>query len=60
MIKLFLIKEGIELCFITTNILPYPQRSQSFYPNLSIIDMLMNLGFMEVKDKHLPSYTLTV
>ena len=51
-------KVGINLCFISTDILPYQQRSQNFLPNLSIIDMLMEVGIRSLSEKYLPSYRL--
>jgi hypothetical protein len=37
-------RHGIKLAFIKTNDIVYPQLSNGFYPNLSIIDVLMNCG----------------
>ena len=37
-------KEGIDLYFVKTNEISYIQFSDQFYPNLSIIDVLMNCG----------------
>ena len=41
--QIFLIN-GIKLCFINTLPYSYKQRASQFFPNLSIIDVLMNCG----------------
>jgi len=47
----------IALFFIKTEEFTYPQQSSVFYPNLSIIDVLMNCGKEKTKD-FLSKYTL--
>lgn len=37
-------RNGVQLLFIGTRPYTYPQRSSSFFPDLSIIDVLMNCG----------------
>ena len=49
---------GIELNFIETLDICYPQFSQSFVPNLSIIDMLMHCGKEKTKI-YLTKYQIT-
>ncbi len=41
---------GISLYFIRSEDISYIQRSPVFYPNLSIIDVLMNCGKVKTKD----------
>lgn len=49
---------GISLQFISTNLIPYLQRNaESFAPNLSIIDVLMNSGIEGVME-HVNAYDL--
>jgi hypothetical protein len=36
-------ERGIELGFLDASIQPYPQRSDAFVPNLSILDFMMNV-----------------
>ena len=49
---------GIQLYFIETQPFIYKQRSKKFFPNLSIIDVLMNCGKERTKEL-LAMYTLT-
>lgn len=42
-------REGIELSFIQTNDLSYKQFSDTFVPNLSIIDVMMFNDLMQIK-----------
>ncbi|MDL2284124.1 WbqC family protein [Oxalobacter sp. OttesenSCG-928-P03] len=51
-------QKSINLCFIKTHFLPYPQRAPQFAPYLSILDMLMEEGVEKVKSHHLPAYDL--
>ena len=37
-------QHGIELNFVQTQVIPYPQFAPEFIPNLSIIDVLMHNG----------------
>jgi hypothetical protein len=37
-------RNGIALHFVQTRPHPYPQSTRTFYPNLSILDVLMNCG----------------
>ena len=48
---------GIELRFLQTNTLTYPQQCEPFVPNLSIIDVLMHNG-KERTQRLLKEYTL--
>lgn len=48
---------GIELRFIATHPVPYPQRSVGFVPYLSIIDLLMEVGPANIRE-HLQSFEL--
>lgn len=50
-------KYGIDLMFIQTDEIEYPQFSQNFQPNLSILDVLMHNGSVGTK-KLLQKYTL--
>ncbi len=50
-------RHNIRLHFIKSEDLIYPQRSSVFYPNLSIIDVLMNCGKSKTKE-FLKHYTL--
>jgi hypothetical protein len=48
---------GVELRFIIMRPIPYKQRAAGFIPYLSIIDALMEIGPMEIK-QHLDAYDL--
>ena len=50
-------KAGMDLRFIVMRPLPYKQRAIGFVPYLSIIDALMEIGPVEVKD-HLDAFDL--
>lgn len=43
-------QNGIELLFLKTKSHSYPQNSHSFYPDLSIIDVLLNCGIEKTKE----------
>ncbi len=51
------ISAGLDLRFLAMRPLPYKQRSISFIPYLSLIDVLMETGPVEVKD-HLDAFDL--
>jgi hypothetical protein len=51
-------RHGIELFFLRTEEHSYPQASEVFHPNLSIIDVLMNCGKDGTKEL-LDKYSLT-
>lgn len=48
---------NIDLYFLKPGIMPYKQTSDLFIPNLSVLDILMNLSPIEIR-KHLESYEL--
>ena len=48
---------GIELRFLSMRPISYPQKAPNFFPNLSIIDMLMSIGFTGAAD-YLDQYDL--
>ena len=48
---------GIDLRFITMRSFPYRQRSKGFAPSLSIIDALMEIGPIEIR-QHLDAFDL--
>jgi hypothetical protein len=48
---------GIHLSFLKSADEPYPQTSNGYFPNLSIIDVLMNCG-REGTIKRLDNYEL--
>lgn len=50
---------SIDLNFIVTHLMPYKQRGPGFVPYLSIIDMLMEIGRIEIKN-HLDAFSLIV
>lgn len=50
-------EHGITALFVKTQMLPYSQRAHSFFPNLSIIDVLMNCGREKTRN-FLSSYDL--
>jgi hypothetical protein len=50
-------RHNIALYFVKTDDFSYPQRSPVFYPNLSIIDVMMNCGKEKTKEL-LYKYTL--
>ena len=50
-------RAGIDLRFIITRPLPYKQRAASFVPFLSIIDVLMEVGPIEIRH-HLDAFDL--
>jgi len=43
-------KNGIEIVYQEIEVPEYPQRFGEFVPNLSIIDMLFNIGVEETKN----------
>ena len=49
---------GVNLNFIEMNPLPYKQKANEFIPYLSIIDALMEIGSIGIKE-HLDSFELT-
>lgn len=49
---------GIDLSFIVMQHLPYKQRATNFVPSLSIIDVLMEIGSLEIK-RYLEAFELT-
>jgi hypothetical protein len=51
-------QQGIDLLFLDSVPRPYPQRSEGFHPNLSIIDVLFNCG-VEGTRELLESYQLS-
>jgi hypothetical protein len=51
-------KEGIDLKFMDTTILAYPQRLDEFITHLSIVDLLMNSSREDLMLGHLPAYEL--
>ena len=51
-------EQGINLKFIAPEIVTYQQEEVSFIPNLSILDMLFNVGFNSVIREHLPNYSI--
>ena len=54
------LKKGIDLKFVKPILIPYKQHSielDDFCPNLSIIDLMMNLSIDEIRF-HLESYEL--
>ena len=53
------LQNGIELKFLKTNNIIYKQNGETFYPNLSIIDVMMFNSREEVK-KMLGEYTLII
>jgi hypothetical protein len=50
---------GMNLQFIRTNAVPYPQRTPGFIPYLSIIDAMMELGAAGTSNM-LDAYTIGV
>ncbi len=48
---------GMDLCFIVMRVLPYRQRSANFTPYLSIIDALMEIGPINIKN-HLAAFSI--
>lgn len=56
--KIDFLNQGINLSFLNTQDVQYEQRSQSFYSNLSIIDVLMNCGIEYTRDVLLKKYQL--
>ena len=54
--KLKFAEQGIDLKFIAPKIISYQQEKGNFIPNLSVLDMLFNVGFNSVNREHLPNY----
>lgn len=48
---------GVDLCFLAMRPLPYKQRKAGFVPYLSIVDALMEVGPVEMKN-HLEAFEL--
>lgn len=52
-------EDGIELQFIESRFLEYPQRREAFVPGLSIVDVMMWNSPAQIRESHLLSYTLS-